>query len=73
MSSQETLLSLSFFLFLFFLSYWFLVSAQNFITIQRTVILQKTVLESLISNQVIFIPVPYLNKALLLNLKIKYA
>ena len=43
-------------------SYCCLVWAQNFSTIQRILILQKRLLELLISNQLISMPVPYSSK-----------
>ena len=45
-----------------YLSYCCLVWAQNCNTVQRIIILQKSLLELLISNQEISIPVPYSNK-----------
>ena len=45
-----------------YLSYSCLVWAQNCSTIQRIIILQKRLLELLIFNQEISIPVPYSNK-----------
>ena len=47
---------------LIFLSYRCLVWAQNFSTIQRILVLQKRLLELLISNQGISIPVSYSSK-----------
>ena len=47
---------------LIFLSYRCLVRAQNFSTIQRILVLQKSLLELLISNQGISIPVSYSSK-----------
>ena len=71
--SPKILKSIFFAIFESHLSYWSLVWTQNFRTIQWILILQKRLLESLISNQGIPILVPYLNKTLFQNFKIKYA
>ena len=60
--SLKILRSIYFAIFSFYLSYCCLVWAQNCSTIQRIIILQKKLLELLIFNQEIFVPVPYLNK-----------
>ena len=57
-----SLLPIYFGIFDSYLSYWCLVWAQNCSTIQWIVILQKKLLELLIFNQRIPIPVPYLSK-----------
>ena len=62
--SCKILRSIYFAIFDSYLSYCCLVWAQNCRTIQRTVILQKRLLELLIFNQGILIPVTYSNKAL---------
>ena len=61
--SLKILRSIYFAIFDSYLSYCCLVWAQNSSTIQRIVILQKGLLELLIFNQGILIPVPYSNKA----------
>ena len=60
--SLKILRSIYFAIFDSYLSYYCLVWAQNFSTIQRILILQKKLLELLISNQGISIPVPYSSK-----------
>ena len=71
--SPKILKSIYFAIFESHLSYYSLVWTQNFRTIKWIAILQKRLLESLISNQGISILVPYLNKTLFQNFKIKYA
>ena len=62
--SLKILRSINFAIFDSYLSYCCLVWAQNCCTIQRIVILQKKrLLELLIFNQQILIPVPYSNKS----------
>ena len=60
--SLKILRSLYFAIFDSYLSYRCLVWAQNCSTIQRIIILQKRLLELLIFNQEISIPVTYSNK-----------
>ena len=60
--SLKILRSTYFAIFDSYLSYCCLAWAQNYSTIQRIIILQKRLLELLISNQEISIPVPYSNK-----------
>ena len=60
--SLKILRSIYFAIFDSYLSYCCLVWAHNYSTIQRIIILQKRLLELLISNQEISIPVPYSNK-----------
>ena len=60
--SFKILRSIYFAIFDSYLSYCCLVWAQNYSTIHRIIILQKRLLELLISNQEISIPVPYSNK-----------
>ena len=61
--SLKILRSIYFAIFYSYLSYCCLAWAQNRSTIQRIVILQKSLLELLIFNQGILIPVAYSNKA----------
>ena len=61
--SCKILRSIYFAIFDSYLSYCCLVWAQNCSTIQQIVILQKRLLELLIFNQGILIPVTYSNKA----------
>ena len=61
--SCKILRSIYFAIFDFYLSYCCLVWAQNCSTIQQIVILQKRLLELLIFNQGILIPVTYSNIA----------
>ena len=60
--SLKILRSIYLAIFVSYLSYCCLVWAQNFISIQRILILEKRLLELLISNQGISIPVPYSSK-----------
>ena len=60
--SLKILRSIYFAIFKSYLSYCCLVWAQNFSTIQQILILQKKLLELLVSNQGISIPVPYSSK-----------
>ena len=60
--SLKILRSIYFAIFDSYLSYCCLVWDHNFSTIQRILILQKKLLELLISNQGISIPVPYSSK-----------
>ena len=62
--SLNILRSIYFAIFDSYLSYCCLVWAQNCSTIQQIIILQKRLLELLIINQEISIPVPYSNKTL---------
>ena len=60
--SPKILRSICFAIFDSHLSYCCLVWAQNFSSIKQILILQKRLLELLISNQGISIPVPYSSK-----------
>ena len=71
--SLKILKSIYFAIFYPSVSYCCLVWAQNRSTIQRILIYKKRHLELLIFNQGIPLPVPYSNKILSENLKIKSA
>ena len=70
--SLKILRSIYFAIFYSYLTYCCLVWFQNFSTIERIFILQKRLLELLISNQGIFISVPYLSKTPSFSMPRKY-